>query len=106
MEILVSFFIVLVALYLTAQNAALVTIGVFAWTVTTTLSVLIFGTFLMGAMLGFIYLAPAYWRHRKAIKTLEKQLAAVTAERDAQIERATVLESQILLLAPLEDKSN
>ena len=106
MEILVSFFIVLVALYLTAQNAAMVTVGIFAWTVTTTLSVLIFSTFLLGALLGFVYLAPSYWRHRKAVKALEKQVAAVTAERDAQTERATVLESQILLLAPRDDQSH
>lgn len=106
MEILVSFFIVLVALYLTAQNAAMVTVGIFAWTVTTTLSVLIFSTFLLGALLGFVYLAPSYWRHRKAVKALEKQVAAVTAERDAQRERATVLESQILLLAPRDDQSH
>ena len=96
----------LVALYLTAQNAAMVTVGIFAWTVTTTLSVLIFSTFLLGALLGFVYLAPSYWRHRKAVKALEKQVAAVTAERDAQIERATVLESQILLLAPRDDQSH
>jgi len=87
-------------LWFAATNGEPVTLSLFLWELDATLAFTVGAAFILGFIVGVLWLAPSYWRRHVDASSSKRSLEAIKAERDALAERSKVLEEQMRELAP------
>ncbi len=81
---------IIVAIF-AVQNAMSVSLNFFVWNFDTSLVIVILGSFLLGVLVGAIYLLVVKARHYLQVKKLHEEIAALQIQNKALDERVSML---------------